>query len=91
MSIFSMPIVLKIKADTLEEAQESIDDWSDELDIDNDLPDGTQDIVSAPEFELDEDGCKVFTIPVMDDDGDDTPSYNDEGDDFVGNADEIPV
>ncbi len=63
MAVFHMPIVLQIEADSLEDAQKVIDDWIVEIDIDDDLPAGTEDIDGSPNCEYGEDGHKVLYLP----------------------------
>ena len=89
MPLFSMPVVFKIKAESLEEAQEIVDGWVEDLDMDHDVPDGTEDIDSAPEYEVDDDGNKIISISGTDED--EESSFSLDGDDFAGEVDDIPV
>lgn len=91
MPLFQMPIVLTIKADSLDEAQEAIDDWNEELD---DLPAGTEEIDIEPDCEIDDvSGHKTLTLALADDDADvlsGSSSDDDDDDDFRGDVDDLP-
>jgi len=86
-----MPILLMIEADNFEEAQKAIDDWANEVELDNDLPVGTEDINITPEYECNDEGMRVLYLPCIEDDEDildveedeETDDFNDaEDDDF---------
>lgn len=85
MSVFAMPIIIMIEADSVEEAQKAIDDWGEEVELDNDLPVGTEDIDTEPQYELNDEGQRVLYLPALeecDEDGLDSDVGNDEDDDF---------
>lgn len=90
MSIFAMPIVLMIEADSIEEAQKAIDDWSEEVDLDEDLPVGTEDIDTTPPCDHNDEGQRLVYLPAVDDedmDPDDEMDDDEEDDDFNGSSD----
>jgi hypothetical protein len=90
MALFAMPVVLMIEADSVEEAQKAIDDWSEEIDMGDDLPIGTEDLDTQPSCELNDEGQRVLYLPavdevdedVEDDDRDDADDFNDSEEDF---------
>lgn len=79
-----MPIVLAIEADSAEEAQKAIDDWSEEVDMRDSLPLGTEDIDPAPEYELNDEGQRVLLLPALEENiGDEDSDMDFDGtDDF---------
>ena len=89
MAVFHMPIVLEIEADSLEEAQKAMDDWVGEIDIDDDLPTGSEDIDVSPTCEYNDEGQRLLYLPTVDesdedgiDDDDDSDDFNDGEEDF---------
>lgn len=84
MPIFTMPVLLMIEADSASEAQKAIDDWSEEIELDNDLPVGTEDIDTSPNCENNDEGQRVLYLPVFEEDPeeDEIVTDDDDEDDF---------
>lgn len=82
MAVFHMPIVLQIEADSLEEAQKAIDDWVSEVDMDDDLPTGTEDIDASPNCDYNDEGQRLLYLPTIDESDEDTKDDDDDDDDF---------
>jgi len=76
-----MPIILQIEADSAEEAQKAIDDWVGEIDINDDLPTGTEDIDGAPNCDYNDEGQRLLYLPTNDE-ADEDLKEEDEDDDF---------
>jgi hypothetical protein len=81
MAVFHMPIILQIEADSAEEAQKAIDDWVGEIDINDDLPTGTEDIDGAPNCDYNDEGQRLLYLPTNDE-ADEDLKEEDEDDDF---------
>lgn len=77
-----MPMVLEIEADSAEEAQKAMDDWVSEIDIDDDLPTGTEDIDVSPTCEYNDEGLRLLYLPTVDEVDEDTVEDDSDGDDF---------
>lgn len=90
MAIYTLPIVLMIEADSAEEAMKAVEDWSEEVDVGNDLPTGTEDIDIAPATETNDEGQRVLLLPMLEDiedddymdDEDEADGFNDGDEDF---------
>lgn len=78
-----MPIVLIIDADSAEEAQDVIDTWAEEIEMDS-LPSGTEDVDYSPVCESDDEGRRVLYLPSEDFSSDED---SDEDDDFGSTED----
>lgn len=76
-----MPIVLMIDAESPEEAQKAVEDWSEEIDMNDALPTGTEDIDVAPPLEHNDEGQRILYLPVFEDFSDEE-TFDDEEDDF---------
>lgn len=84
MPIFPMPIVLMIEANSIDEAQQAIDDWVETLDIETDLPTGTEELEAAPGTEVNDENQRVLFLSntedyALEENGDEE---NDEQDHF---------
>jgi hypothetical protein len=89
MAVFHMPMVLEIEADSLEDAQRAMDEWVGDIDINDDLPAGTEDIDVSPTCEYNDEGQRLLYLPTVDeseedglDDDDDSDDFNDGEEDF---------
>lgn len=88
MTVFHMPIILQIEADSLEDAQKAVDDWAGELDMDDDLPLGTEDIDASPNCDFNDEGQKLLYLPAADEL--DEMAKSDDDDDFNdGNEEDL--
>jgi hypothetical protein len=90
MPVFAMPIVLMVEADSVEEAQKVIDDWSEEIDMSDDLPIGTEDLDTSPSTELNDEGQRVLYLPAIDEADEDIDDEDrDDEDDFNGSEEDF--
>lgn len=62
MPIFPMPIVFMIEANSVDEAQRAIDEWAETLDIETDLPAGTEELEAAPGTEVNDENQRVLFL-----------------------------
>jgi hypothetical protein len=81
MAIFAMPIVLMIEADSVEEAQKSIDDWAEDIDHDY-LPAGLDDLDHSPQCDHNDEGQRLLYLATHDAADEELSSDDDEDDDF---------
>lgn len=88
MPVFSMPVIINIEADTLAEAQKSLEEWNDSVDMDDDLPVGTEDIDIEPATELNEEGQRILILPVNEDLDEEDQGLEDATDDDFCSPDE---
>lgn len=82
MAVFHMPIVLQIEADSLEDAQKAIDDWVSEVDMEDGMPTGTEDIDGSPNCEYNDEGQRLLYLPTADEVDEDIDEDDDDDDDF---------
>lgn len=65
MPLFAMPIILNVEADSLSEAQEAVELWGEDLEIDS-CPEGTESFDVLPACDMIE-GQRVLYLPAEDD------------------------
>lgn len=84
MGTYYMPIVFTIEADSIEEAQNALSEWSDSIDMNTDVPNGTDDVDISPTCEYNDEGQRVLYLPVIENDLDTDSDVDDmdDGDDF---------
>lgn len=81
MATFAIPVVLMIDADSIEEAQKAVEEWGEEIDMD-DLPAGTEDMDCAPACEFNDEGQRLLYLPSEEETPKDLEDESDEEDDF---------
>lgn len=84
-----MPIVLMVEADSPEDAQKALEDWAEEVDINSDLPVGTEDMDVMPHCDNNDEGQRLLYLPTFEeedldelDNDNDEDDFNDGEDDF---------
>jgi len=92
MATFSIPIVLMIDAESAEEAQQLVDEWGEEVEMEDMLPTGTVDLDYSPNCDHNDDGQRLLILPSFDDqthlmdpavdDDDESDDFNDADEDF---------
>ncbi len=91
MPLFSMPIILRIEAASLQDAQEQIDSWHEDLDTDC-LPEGTDSVEHSPSVEKIDDQ-RVIYLPLEEDeddgDGEEEDYDVDDDDDDADDDDDV--
>lgn len=82
MAVFHMPMVIQIEADSVEEAQKAMDDWVTEIDMDDDLPLGTEDIDVSPNCDYNDEGQRLLYLPTIDEADEEATDEDSDDDDF---------
>lgn len=84
MPVFAMPIILMIESESASEAKKAIDEWSEAVDLNYDLPTGTEDIDVSPSYEYNDEGQRVLLLPPIEEVDEDSNEDTDDndGDDF---------
>lgn len=75
-----MPVVLMIDADSVEDAKTAIEDWCNEIDLNDDLPAGTEDIDISPNCDYNDEGQRILYLPTIEE-GDNLSDDEDEDED----------
>lgn len=84
MAIFAVPILLMIEASSLDEAQKSVDEWGNDMDLSDDFPEGTEDVDFEPNVEFNDEGARVLYMPTTEVSDELSDETNDTDDDFNG-------
>lgn len=83
MGTYHMPVIFVIEADSLEDAQIALAEWNDDIDLDRDVPTGTEDVDVQPNCEVNDEGQRILCLPSLDDEDTGTSADdNDDADDF---------
>lgn len=70
-----------IEADSIEDAQKAIDDWSEDVDLEDNLPTGTEDLNPSPHCEYNDEGQRLVYLSTIDGCNDDDVDDDDDDDD----------
>lgn len=87
MATYHLPVIFAIDADSIEEAQNALVEWGDSIDLNQDVPTGTEDIDIAPNCESNDEGQRVLYLPALEEDPDTDESIEEE--DFADDSDDV--
>lgn len=85
MGVYHIPVVLIVRAESFEEAANNVEEWGDDVDVE-DLPEGTEEIDALPNCELNDEGQRLLYLPSVD--GEDAAGFSD-GEDIDGSGDDF--